>query len=334
MDDLQQLATLLAKPEPSGDVIGRGRRELIDAIHAPARRRLGRWAGVRRPGMARPGVGRRYPAGWLACGAGLTAAAAAAAAVVATGLLTPGGTVPSGTHPVPTGTAPTQPAVAPSPAQKVLLAAAATVLRQHEGTYWHFKIKMNLNGPKPPPGWHVINTDEGWIARDGKYWNAQPRCAAPAGTAVFEGPGLGGFRLGNIVLTYQVTRRLPTNPAALAAWFAKYNPDGKYGVSFVADALIALQWQVPTPPRVRAAAFQALAAMPGVTSLGPVKGGVGLLITFPHEPDSWIRLVIDPATSLVRSEGNLKGVTIIQKAQWTNRLPRVIPLPPKYACGR
>ena len=60
----------------------------------------------------------------------------------------------------------------------------------------------------------------------------------------------------------------------------------------------------------------------------------GLLITFPHEPDSWVKLVIDPATSLVRSEGNLKGVTIIQKAQWTNRLPRIIPPPPKYACGR
>src|SRR5262249_45144516 len=204
----QQLATLLAKPEPSGDVIGHGRRELTDAIHAPARRRLGRWgvtwAGVRGPGMARPDVGRRYPAGWLACGAGLTAAVAAAAAVVATGLLTPGGTVPSGTHPAPTGTAPAQPGVAPSSAQKVLLAAAATVLRQHEGTYWHFKIKMNLNGPNPLPGWHVINTDEGWIAHDGKYWNAQPRCAAPPGTAIFEGSGLGGFRLGNIVLTYQV----------------------------------------------------------------------------------------------------------------------------------
>jgi len=333
MDDLQQLATLLAKPEPSGDVIDRGRRGLTDAIHTPARRRPGRW------GMARPGVGRRYPAGWLACGAGLTTAAAAAAVVVATGVLTPGGTVPSGTNPAPVGPhsrgpAPAQPAVVPSPAQKILLAAAATVLGQHQGTYWHFKIKMNLNGPKPPPGWHVINTDESWIARDGKYWNAQPRCAAPPGTAVFEGPGLGEFGLGNIELTYQITRRLPTNPAALAAWFAKHNPHDKYGLPFVADALIALQWQVPAPPRIRAAAFQALAAMPGVTSLGPVKGGVGLLITFPHEPDSWIRLVIDPATSLVRSEGNLKGVTIIQKAQWTNRLPRVIPLPPKYACGR
>ena len=98
MDDLQQLATLLAKPEPSGDVIGRGRRELTDAIHAPARRRVGRW------GVTWAGVGRRHPAGWLACGAGLTAAAAAAAIVVATGVVAPGGTLPSGTNPAPNGT--------------------------------------------------------------------------------------------------------------------------------------------------------------------------------------------------------------------------------------
>src|SRR5215472_18050300 len=99
---------------------------------------------------------------------------------------------------------------------------------------------MNLNGPKPPPGWHVINTDEGWIAHDGKYWNAQPRCAAPPGTAVFEGSGFAGFSLGKLNVTYQVTRRLPTDPAALTAWIAKYNPHDVNGPTFVPLTLVSL----------------------------------------------------------------------------------------------
>jgi hypothetical protein len=325
VDDLEVLAMLLAKPEPSGDVIGRGRDQLTDAIRAPAR-------------LGGPALGRRRTRGLVAGAIGLTAAVAAVVILVASGLVTSGRGVPTATATVPAGTHSGSPAairpraVGPSPGQKVLLAAAATALRQRPGTYWHFKIRINAKGPKPPPGTNVVNTYESWIARDGKYWNAQPRCAAPPGTAVFEGPGYAGFSLGKVDVTYQVTRRLPTNPAALTAWVTKFNPSGVYGPTFVATTLISLLWQVPAPPAVRAAAFRALAALPGVTSLGPVRGGVGLLITFPHTPaGDWIRLVVDPATSLVRRSGDAKGTTIIH-AQWTNRLPRIIGLPPKNAC--
>jgi hypothetical protein len=252
-------------------------------------------------------------------------------------VVTSGGQTPIGGPPVPTGPR-TSPAVtrgphaAASPAQKILLAAAATALRQRPGTYWHFKIRINVKGPKPPPGTPVVNTYESWIARDGRYWNAQPRCAAPAGTAVFEGPGFGPFGLGKVNVTYQVTRRLPTNPTALTAWVAKFTPHDVNDPSFVPTTLIFLLWQVPAPPAVRATAFQALAALPGVKSLGPVKGGVGLLITFPHVPAAdWLHLVVDPATSLVRRQGIGKATTIIH-AGWTNQLPRVIPLPPKNVC--
>ena len=97
--------------------------------------------------------------------------------------------------------------------------------------------------------------------------------------------------------------------------------------------LISLQYQIPAPPKVRAAAFLALAGLPGVKSLGPVKGGVGLRINPPGAfAYGGMKLVVDPATSLVRSETVGDAVTVIKKAQWTNRLPRVIPLPSKYAC--
>lgn len=339
MDDLQQLATLLAKPEPSGEMVGRGRRQLTQAIDATAHQRPARAAHLAR-------LARGHRAGWLAAGLGLTAAATATIVVFTSGGTTPGRAVSGGTppaavrssgpaHPAPTPT-PTHPIpVSELSGRQVLLAAAATVLRQHPGTYWHFKFTIKpKDAPPPPPGMHVFSTYESWIGQDGKYWNAQPRCAAPPGTAVFEGPGLNLVWIGNTELTYKLTQHLPTSPAALTAWFAKYNPHDRYGPSFVPGMLIELQYQIPAPPKVRAAAFQALAALPGVKSLGPVKGGVGLRITFPTEPSyGWIKLVVDPATSLVRSEANAKAVTVIQKAQWTNRLPRVIPLPPKNACG-
>jgi hypothetical protein len=337
MDDLQQLAALLAKPEPSGEMVGRGRGRLAQAIDAAASQQPSRAAP-----RARPSRGRRL--GWLAAGLGLTAAVTAAVIVVTSGGTAPGRLVagrtpptalhssgPAPSHPAPTRSVP----VSELSGRQVLLAAAATALKQHPGAYWHFKFTIKpKNAPPPPPGVHVFDTYESWIGQDGKYWNAQPRCAAPPGTAVFEGPGLNLVWIGNTELTYQLTQHLPTSPAALTAWFAKFNRHDRYGPSFVPGMLIELQYQIPAPPKVRAAAFLALAALPGVKSLGPVKGGVGLRITFPGEPSyGWIKLVVDPATSLVRSEADAEAVTVIKQAQWTNRLPRVIPLPPKNACG-
>jgi len=240
MDDLRTLATVLAKPEPPRDVIDRGRRQLQEAVRG------------------RP---RRHRPGWLAGGLGLAAAAVTVGVVIASGVTAPPG------HRGHTRTAAHhhQPAVTELSGRQILLAAAATVAKQRTGTYWHFKIRLVPEGPKlsSPPGMHVVDTYESWIARDGRWWNAQPRCAAPPGTAVFEGPGMDGFSLGKKggLLTYRRTRRLPTDPAALTAWFARYEPSIG-GDSFVAGALIALQYQVPAPPAVRAAAFRALAAFP------------------------------------------------------------------------
>jgi hypothetical protein len=278
-----------------------------------------------------------------------TAAMVAAIAAGATFAAGSGGTAPAATGGLPA--APVR-----LSAQQILLAAATAAQKQHPGTYWHFKITIEPPAGAPkvsgPAATHIVNTYESWVGRDGEYWNTQPSCAAPPGTVVFEGPGLAGFSLGAPQgkltnpapmnpapqgsvppgtgdLTYQQTQHLPTGPAALKAWFARYNPDS----SFIVSALIALQYEVPAPPQVRAAAFRALATLPDVKNLGPVPGGQALLISFPQEPWAWIKLVVDPATSLLRSESGAKGTTLIETAEWTNRLPRVVPLPAKNACS-
>jgi hypothetical protein len=176
----------------------------------------------------------------------------------------------------------------------------------------------------------VLNsTSEEWFARDGRFWTAQPACAAPPGTAVFEGldgqiPQVG---LSDGYVTYQRAARLPTDPAALTAYLGKYETVK----SGLADALATLLYDA-VPPQVRAAAFRALAMFPDARNLGPVKGGQSLLIPFPKTEDPWIKLVVDPATSLVRSYATIKGTIVINTAAWTNQLPRVIPQPPKTAC--
>jgi hypothetical protein len=81
---------------------------------------------------------------------------------------------------------------------------------------------------------------------------------------------------------------------------------------------------VPAPPQVRAAAFRAMAAMPGVTSLGPVHGGQRL--RFSLGSHQFATLAVDPATSQVRDTLTVVGVhgevsSDSVSAQWTNRLP-------------
>lgn len=301
-DDLRTLATLLAAPEPSDATIGRGRRQLEAAIRTPARRRR----------VAARSPGNRRPAAWLAGGLGLAAAATAAAVVLASG----GAPAVPRSHPPVTARSGS---AAQQAGQRILLTAATSAAAQPLGTYWHFKIRTTMAGSS--------SVDEEWVAQDGRYWSAQPACdGIPAGV-VAEGTGYGGFayRSGDF-LTYQLTQDLPTSPAALTAWFARYTPPGTAPEVWLIESFTALEWLVPTPPQVRAAAFRALAALPGVTSLGAVPGGQELLIKPPQDPSQWQELVIDPAAGLVLSDNNGKAVITIEADSWTNHLPRIVPL--------
>jgi hypothetical protein len=145
-------------------------------------------------------------------------------------------------------------------------------------------------------------------------------------------------------VSFTQLQKLPTKPDALQAWITdalKHSdvrtsagrPDATMQKRLVFDGLVSLVSQLPAPPKVRAAAFRAIASYPNVKSLGAAKGGQGLLISLPE--DGQARLVVDPATSQVRntnffvtadgaevlvSRGALRSVTIV--TEWTDLPPK------------
>ncbi|GAA0553517.1 CU044_5270 family protein [Actinomadura livida] len=130
MDDLQLLGATLTKPEPSAEIIERGRYQLQNAMREPVRRRRA-W----RPVLA----------------IGVAAATGAAAVAIVTG----------GGSPDPTreGTATVQ-----MSGPQVLLAAAtvAETKPAASGTYWHVKSVA--------PSSANIKTFESWTTADGRQW--------------------------------------------------------------------------------------------------------------------------------------------------------------------
>jgi hypothetical protein len=221
-------------------------------------------------------------------------------------------------------------AVAQPVGSRILLAAATSVAHQYAGRYWHFLI--NENQANIPGG--VNGTDDQWIARDGDDWTSPPCKAGLSGKVVMKNGGL-SFGLGNprkVIpsWTYDLVQHWPTNAAALKARIATYATNKSDELS----ALTALELVVPAPPRVRAAAYRAIAAFPGVQDRGAVKGGHAVFI--PAQDGGPLLLVLDLATGLIRSEtwpeaGGQMSFNVLL-AEWTNRLPRVVPLN-KYYCS-
>lgn len=303
MDELQLLGTILTKPDPSPEAFDRVHHRLQNTMRGN-------------------GPARRSRSGRLAGGLALTAAATTGLIVVATG---------SRPH---TATPHSPPAAAAkmSP-QQILLAAASTVEKTPEGsgTYWYVKtVSDDGIGTKP-----IVT--ENWTTRNGQMWVR----SAKGGNKVY--PELGpvtAFSVGGVDMTFAQIQKLPTDPAALRARIADAiahsdirtsagRPDAAAQAVFVFDGLAGLVTALPAPPKVRAAAFRAIAKLPGVTSLGPVKGGQGLLIPVHGET---ARLVVDPATGRVHDTNFLAlqgggeewlpsngGATIY--AQWTDTLP-------------
>jgi hypothetical protein len=323
MDELQLIGTMLTKPDPSEDVVERGRLALLGRSPGPARRR---------------------PVGWLAGGLSLTAAAAAAAVLVVSQTSAP---APS-THGPPAGAAGAAQLGGLMSGQQLLLAAATTAQAQPDptGTYWHVRDQF------VPADGGASGVSDRWTRRDGATWS---RSGTAAPVRDF---GPTGFAVAGEELTFAQLRQLPTSPAALTRWVrtsltrpahvAPAQPPigghvpprvlieplpAQLVPSETAIALASLLYRVPAPAAVRAAAFRALAAMPTVRNLGPVAGGQALRITLPPPPAGKyagqppagvdrIDLVIDPATAIVRSMTNYQGSTRIHAAEWTDHLPR------------
>jgi hypothetical protein len=95
------------------------------------------------------------------------------------------------------------------------------------------------------------------------------------------------FRLGVLEVSFERLQRLPAEPDALMASIATsiehsdvrtmgVRPDAAMRKRLVFGGLVSLVSQLPAPPKVRAAAFRAIASYPDVKNLGPVDGGQGL----------------------------------------------------------
>jgi hypothetical protein len=293
MDDLREIRTLLAKPDPSPEAVARRRRQLRSSMHRATPRRRARWFLIP-----------------------VVAAATAAAVVIVPGRL--GGSPP----PAPSA------AAVPVNAREVLLVAASSAERAPEGsgTYWH--ITVTREGQP---------AEEYWYRRDGQFW--------------LKGAGLKGegklfkftrkpelFAVGALRMSFDELRALPYEADALYTHLRSAIAERGLRTSagpatdaqqdgFAVETLLSLISQAPVSPHVRAAAYRALAARPGVVDLGETDGGRRLEI--PLAAGKGI-VVVDPATARVRNTpvwapltGGIAssdpGVTI--DAEWTDQLP-------------
>ncbi|MDL4813589.1 CU044_5270 family protein [Actinomadura opuntiae] len=260
-----------------------------------------------RGGPARPRSGRRTR--WIAAGVGL-AAAGAAAAVVVSDLSAPDS---HKKEPVLSG-------------RQVMLAAATTAESKPaaSGTYWHTKTVQQLG--------KVTTVSETWTRRDGSTWlSVAPGLVSRVG----QRPLIRGSDL-----DYTRVQRLPTDPGRLRTALLKSTtvPAARQQPRLsTINLLQAVLVEVPAPPKVRAAAYRALAAMPHIDNLGRTAGGYRLRISYMDDAGTRVEgtetIVVDPKSTQLRVEGwagfgggdNPVGPSRTASG-WTDGLPgRIVP---------
>jgi hypothetical protein len=228
-------------------------------------------------------------------------------------------------------------------ARQILLTAAAAAARTpaRTGTYWYIKSFYMPGFP---------DTFETWELRNGVNWVRAYKTSGHIIKAGWEpgwdlegDPGLGALRSkfhkpadpnakwpGE--LTFGQIQRLPASPAALKAWIFAFNRNYDISQGFrpiapaPADAgvfvcLTNLIAEMPSPPRVRAAAFRVMATLPGISR---VDGGRGLRLSLGGR--NFLTLLVDPATSVARDvistrDAQNKILRLSVTAHWVNRLP-------------
>jgi hypothetical protein len=317
VDEMEMPRNELTAPEPSSDTVSQRRRELQHLIRQPSRAR------ARRPG-------------WRMAGIGLTAIAAAGAVTAAVVLITSGTAHTRPGAPAHSAAIRHHPVTAKQSVQQILLTAAASAQRAPagSGTYWYVRIRAATgNGNR-------LYLQESWTKRNGETWIRN----RGTGRQVIELPSsaatLGPFFLGGRELTFRQIQKLPANPATLTKWIVTNaaRHGGKAGGPVpskaqeredIFESLDSLLSELPTTPQVRAAAFRALAALPGVTGLGRAGGGQGLRYTTLGGERA--TLIIDPSSGQIRATNffvDNQGATFWQEipdatitGRWTDTLP-------------
>ncbi|MFC6930223.1 hypothetical protein ACFQHO_07650 [Actinomadura yumaensis] len=143
-------------------------------------------------------------------------------------------------------------------------------------------------------------------------------------------------------MTFKQVQALPADPGGLRSALRRAIPRDHPTAGRTADEVVKncatdLLSFVPAPPKVRAAAYRMLAAMPGVTAMGVVtdergRKGFGLHVRVQRGITETV--VIDPDTSFVLStsrtapdvHGKLDKVLYL-RVGWTGDEPRIPTLP-------
>ncbi|GAA2354753.1 hypothetical protein Cme02nite_48020 [Catellatospora methionotrophica] len=194
-----------------------------------------------------------------------------------------------------------------------------------------------------------------WVIRRGHGENSRPGVEEEQWLATVQGlPSSGYFRnadgswtarpmqdhsaANNFLLagsprTVAELAALPTDPALLRkkllTWYDGKDGEAEGGDVYLFHAGMGLVIDLPVPPRVRAAAYRMLAALPGMTSLGPVTdqhGRAGIAIGLTRQGDfgkSQARLIVDRTTgqALARESwvGNRAASwTVLLGARWAD----------------
>ncbi|WP_052423515.1 hypothetical protein [Nonomuraea candida] len=191
------------------------------------------------------------------------------------------------------------------PGRRILLTAATSAASSTtEGAYWH--VRKLHDG---------VRETELWVTRQGRAWTAERGRVTPV-------TGRSPFSMAGRDVTYEQIQALPADPAELRERVAAMLPPGSEGL--LADALGGLLWTKPSPPPVRAAAYRALADLPGVRYLGTAtdeRGRHGQSFAYALPAGRVRTLTIDPATSQVLSSDDGERSEVVLAAGWTDEGP-------------
>lgn len=377
MDELSMVRGLLAEPPPSPQVVAEGRKRLLGlpaAVVPPARR-------IKRAALR------------SALALGLTGVAAAAALAVTTLIsgagTSPGGGAPVITDTsartvllaaaAQAASAPTRgtywhvrsmskttlPQMFGHGANRYTLEQLSVTEKwtSHAGRTWLGRREwVRPKTHEDEAAWRRDGAPSRWCIGQTDTAPPRPICLRTApGTASVTRFGQDTFRITEgHDLTLGQLQRLPADADALRAWLvgiARHDLDPSAGTAVVdlnvENELSDLLVDFPVPPGVRAAAFRALADMPGVTSGGVRRDeigrlGFGIVI---HGPRALAilgggnpvtaragkltrTLIIDPKTSHILEDQTRIGGrsepafdTLILEVGWTNGRPHKPALP-------
>lgn len=332
------IATMLDEP-PTQESEEAVRHRLLNGMRQPERPARRAW---------------RRPALWSGFGLAATAAAVTGAVVLS-----------SGTTPRAPDPAHGPSAAEPMSAKTVLLTAAEhAATAPASGKYWHvLRVQSDAYYSDRGKYWMLgRQLIAQWSRPDGRSWTGARTLGAVPMTAK-DGPAFRRdgspdpnpvaptldkdtttktFSVCDGDMTFKQVQALPADPGKLKAALKRAIPRDHPTAGRTADEVLKncvtdLLSFVPAPPRVRAAAYRMLAAMPGVTATGEVtdergRRGVGLHVRVMRGVADTV--IIDPDSSFVLSTSRtVPGVRgkvekeLYLKAGWTDTPPAVPTLP-------